>query len=171
MKKENKELARQRKAKELKKQKTMAIAKNLISVGLSLAAIALIFVLLFVKEVNSENNTDQAGATNGTTLPTTTATVYSNDKNREIKLGDKVNIDYVGSVDGVEFSGGNTRGNGADLIIGSHMYIDDFEEQLIGHKAGDEVDVEVTFPEVYKNNPDLAGKDALFKVTINGIYE
>ncbi|WP_455716045.1 trigger factor [Anaerosporobacter sp.] len=84
--------------------------------------------------------------------------------------GDEVNIDYVGTVDGVEFEGGNTQGNGSDLTIGSGDYIDDFEDQLIGHKAGDEVTVEVTFPEEYSQNPDLAGKDAVFQVTVNGIY-
>ena len=84
--------------------------------------------------------------------------------------GDTVNIDYVGSIDGVEFQGGNTNGSGADLVIGSHTYIDDFEEQLIGHHPGDSVDVTVTFPEDYGKD-ELNGKEALFKVTINGIYK
>lgn len=87
-----------------------------------------------------------------------------------IEDGDKVNIDYVGSVDGVEFSGGNTNGEGADLEIGSNSYIDDFEAQLIGHKIGDNVTVNATFPADY-DNADLAGKDAVFEVVINGIYE
>ncbi|MFV0342970.1 MAG: trigger factor [Anaerocolumna sp.] len=87
-----------------------------------------------------------------------------------IEDGDKVNIDYVGSVDGVEFDGGNTGGEGADLEIGSGSYIDDFEDQLIGHKIGDQVTVEATFPDDYTNNPDMAGKEAVFEVTINGIY-
>jgi trigger factor len=55
--------------------------------------------------------------------------------------------------------------------LGSGTFIDDFETQLIGHKAGDKVTVNVTFPDDYSNDPDLAGKDAVFKVTINGIYE
>lgn len=84
--------------------------------------------------------------------------------------GDKVNIDYVGSIDGVEFEGGNSGGTGYDLVIGSGSFIDDFEEQLIGHTPGEELTVEVTFPEEYPNNPDLAGKDASFAVTIHGIY-
>ena len=89
---------------------------------------------------------------------------------RLIEDGDTVNIDYVGSIDGVEFEGGNTKGNGADLVIGSHTYIDDFEEQLIGHHPGDSVDVTVTFPEDYGKD-ELNGKEALFKVTVNGIYK
>lgn len=95
----------------------------------------------------------------------------STETDAAIKDGDKVNIDYVGSVDGVEFSGGNTNGEGADLVIGSKSYIDDFEEQLIGHKIGDKVTVNVNFPDEYSNNPDLAGKEAVFEVEINGIYE
>ena len=73
-------------------------------------------------------------------------------------------------MDGVEFEGGNTNGMGADLTIGSHSYIDDFEEQLIGAHPGDTVEVNVTFPENY-GNEELNGKDAVFTVTVNGIYE
>lgn len=83
--------------------------------------------------------------------------------------GDKVNIDYVGTVDGEEFEGGNTNGSGTDLVIGSGTYVDDFEKQLIGHGVGDKVTVEVTFPADYKE-ATLAGKEAVFKVEINGIY-
>lgn len=84
--------------------------------------------------------------------------------------GSIVNIDYVGTVDGKEFEGGNTNEKGTDLTIGSGKYVDDFEDQLIGHKIGDEVTVNVTFPEDYESK-DLAGKDAEFKVKINGIYD
>ncbi len=90
---------------------------------------------------------------------------------RPVIDGDKVNIDYVGSVDGVEFEGGNTHGQGTDVTIGVTSYIDDFLEQLIGHEPGETINVEVTFPEVYPNNPDLAGKDAVFVTTINYIVE
>lgn len=83
--------------------------------------------------------------------------------------GDKVNIDYVGTMDGVEFEGGNSGGNGYDLTIGSGQFIEGFESQLIGHKVGDDVTVKVTFPEDY-GQADLAGKPAEFAVTIHGIY-
>jgi len=83
--------------------------------------------------------------------------------------GDKVNADYVGSIDGVEFEGGNTAGQGSDITIGAGKLIDDFEEQLIGHSIGDTVEVLVTFPDDY-SNAELAGKDAVFEVVINGIY-
>ena len=91
----------------------------------------------------------------------------STDENLEIADGDEVNIDYVGTVDGVEFEGGNSGGAGYDLTIGSGTFVDDFEQQLIGHKPGESVSVEVTFPEDYRE--EMAGKDAVFAVTINGI--
>ncbi len=92
-------------------------------------------------------------------------------KDRAVEDGDTVNIDYVGSVDGVEFEGGNTGGNGTTVTIGVTSYIDDFLEQLIGHKPGETFDVNVTFPDPYENNTDLSGKDAVFVTTINYIEE
>lgn len=87
-----------------------------------------------------------------------------------IQDGDSVNIDYVGYVDGEAFEGGDTKGSGTELTIGSGKYIDDFEEQLIGHAPGEKVTVEATFPENY-GNEELNGRDAVFDVTINGIYK
>ena len=84
--------------------------------------------------------------------------------------GDSVNIDYVGSIDGVEFDGGNTQGYGTTVTIGVTQYIDDFLEQLIGHMPGDTFDVNVTFPENY-GVENLNGKDAVFVTTINYIEE
>lgn len=95
---------------------------------------------------------------------------YTMDLDREVKKGDSINIDYVGSIGGVEFDGGSTQGNGTDIVVGQAGFIDDFEEQLCGHKAGDKFAINVTFPEDY-GNADVAGKDAVFQITINGIYE
>ncbi len=89
---------------------------------------------------------------------------------RAVADGDSVNIDYVGSVDGVEFDGGSTKGTGTDVVIGKTNYIDDFLQQLIGHKPGESFDVNVTFPEDY-GVENLNGKDAVFAVTINYITE
>ena len=75
-------------------------------------------------------------------------------------------IDYEGSIDGVPFDGG--KAENSPLELGSHSFIDTFEDQLVGHKAGEEVDVNVTFPEQY-HAADLAGKPALFKVKINDV--
>ena len=75
-------------------------------------------------------------------------------------------IDFEGFVDGVAFEGG--KGENHSLEIGSHTFIDTFEDQLVGKNVGDEVDVNVTFPEQYQA-ADLAGKPATFKVKINEI--
>ena len=85
---------------------------------------------------------------------------------RAAKLGDTVMIDYEGSVDGVPFEGG--KAENSPLELGSHSFIDTFEDQLVGHKAGEEVDVNVTFPEQY-HAAELAGQPALFKVKINDV--
>ena len=87
---------------------------------------------------------------------------------REIKKDDIANIDFVGSVYGVEFEGG--KGEDYPLTIGSGTFIPGFEDQLIGHKAGETVDVKVTFPENY-GAKDLAGKEALFVTTIKTVKE
>ncbi len=92
------------------------------------------------------------------------------DSSLEVKDGDTVSIDYVGTVDGEEFDGGNSNGSGYDLEIGSGSFVDDFEQQLIGSHPGDSVTVEVTFPEDY-NAEELQGKDAEFAVEVHGIYE
>lgn len=89
---------------------------------------------------------------------------------RAIVDGDTVNIDYVGSVDGVEFDGGSTGGAGTEVIIGETQYIDDFLAQLIGHTPGESFDIEVTFPEAY-GVETLNGKDAIFAITVNYIKE
>lgn len=92
----------------------------------------------------------------------------STDENLEIADGDVVNIDFDGTVDGTAFEGGSSEGAGYELTIGSGTFIGDFEEQLIGHRPGEEMTVEVTFPENYRN-AELAGKEASFAVTIHGI--
>ncbi len=90
---------------------------------------------------------------------------------RAAEMGDTVNIDYVGSVDGVEFEGGSTGGSGTTLQLTGTNYIDDFEQQIAGHTPGETFDVLVTFPDPYQNNPDLAGKEAKFVTTLNYIVE
>jgi len=87
-------------------------------------------------------------------------------EDRPVQDGDIATIDYEGFVDGVAFEGGKAEGHA--LTIGSHSFIDTFEEQLIGKNIGDEVEVNVTFPAEY-HAEELAGKPALFKVAIKGI--
>ena len=85
---------------------------------------------------------------------------------KAVENGDQTTIDFEGFVDGVAFEGG--KGDDYPLTIGSHAFIDTFEEQLIGKKVGEEVEVNVTFPEQYQAE-ELAGKPAMFKVTIKEI--
>lgn len=82
--------------------------------------------------------------------------------------GDTVVIDYVGTVDGEEFDGGSA--DNYSLELGSNSFIPGFEDQLVGHKTDEVVDVNVTFPDEYQSK-ELEGKDALFKVTIHEIKE
>lgn len=93
--------------------------------------------------------------------------VLSSDESLAVADGDEVNIDYTGSIDGVAFDGGTAEG--ADLVIGSGSFIDGFEEQLIGATVGSNFDINVTFPEDY-STAELAGQDAVFNITLNGIY-
>lgn len=86
--------------------------------------------------------------------------------NRGIKTGDTAVIDFEGFIDGVAFEGG--KGSKHELVIGSGQFIPGFEEQLIDAKTGDDIDVNVSFPEEY-GSADLAGKPALFKVKVNEI--
>ncbi len=87
-------------------------------------------------------------------------------EDRAVENGDIANIDFEGFKDGVAFEGG--KGEGYDLEIGSHSFIEGFEEQLIGMKAGDETEINVKFPEEY-HSEELKGQPATFKVKINEI--
>lgn len=80
--------------------------------------------------------------------------------------GDNVNIDFVGSIDGVEFEGGNSNGAGYDLTLGSGSMIPGFEDGIVGHKVGETFNIKATFPENYGKD-ELNGKEADFKITIN----
>ena len=92
------------------------------------------------------------------------------DTERVIAKGDSINMDYVGKIDGVEFEGGSTQGAGSDAVIGSGSFIPGFEDQIIGHKAGETFDITVTFPEDY-GNEELNGKEAVFTITVNHLYK
>ncbi|MBR4344450.1 MAG: trigger factor [Lachnospiraceae bacterium] len=87
-------------------------------------------------------------------------------EDRPVADGDIIKLDYEGSVDGVPFEGG--KAEDAELVIGSHTFIDNFEEQLIGMNIGDEKEINVTFPEEY-HAENLKGKPAVFKCKINAI--
>lgn len=88
---------------------------------------------------------------------------------RAAEEGDTLDIDFVGTVDGEEFEGGSY--SGYSLTLGSGTFIDGFEEGLIGAETGQTVTLNLQFPDPYRNNPDLAGKDVVFTVTVNSITE
>lgn len=189
MKKENRKLAQQRRAKEREKQEKIRKLKKFLAwfiPGIIILILVIVLVADAVRNSSSEDahesetteSTSDAEDTSSEDADSETVSQendtasagLSTDTSLTIADGDTVNIDYVGTIDGVEFDGGSTDGQGTDLVIGSGSYIDDFEEQLIGAHPGDTVDVNVTFPEDY-GVEDLNGQDALFEVTINGIYQ
>lgn len=117
-------------------------------------------------EANTVSDEDVADYINENIMVNYTETQEVTD--RAAADGDTVNIDYVGTVDGVEFDGGSAEGY--DLTLGSGTFIDGFEEQIVGHTPGESFDVTVTFPEDYRAT-DLAGKEAVFATTLNYISE
>lgn len=117
-------------------------------------------------EANTVTDADISDYINNNVLVNYTTTNQITD--RAAADGDSVNIDYVGTVDGVEFDGGSAEGY--DLTLGSGTFIDGFEDQIVGHTPGETFDVNVTFPEDYQAT-DLAGKDAVFATTLNYISE
>ena len=113
-----------------------------------------------VKEVTEDDITaeiDKVRQRNSRTIDVT---------DRAVQDRDLANIDYEGFCDGVAFDGG--KAEGYDLAIGSGSFIPGFEEQIIGHNIGEKFDITVKFPEEY-HSTDLAGKDAIFKISLNGI--
>lgn len=167
MKKENKKLAQEKRASERRRQEQLAKLKKALAYGIPTLAAAALVIGIALNSGNSTEASDTSSSQSSSTAQTGTS--YSIDTSLTIKEGDKINLDYVGTIDGVEFEGGNTYSSGTDLVIGSHTAIDDFEEQLIGRHPGDRVDVVVTFPEDY-GDEKLNGKQALFECIINGIY-
>ena len=177
MKKENRKMAQQRRAEERRKKEFRRKLSKVLAIGIPILVVIILVVVLVVysnknsdNTGSSDNTTASSSSDTGSTTDNGTENSYSTDTSLTVEDGDTVNIDYVGTVDGVEFDGGSTEGMGTDLVIGSGSYIDDFEEQLIGAHPGETVEVNVTFPDDYYST-DMAGKDAVFTVTINGIYE
>ena len=182
MKKENRKLAQQRRAQERKKQEKVRKLKKFLAWFIPGILILLLVIVLVADAVRNsgsedaqETETTESTSEDGSSEDSqesdaSGSSTLSTDTSLTVEDGDTVNIDYVGSVDGVEFDGGSTNGQGTDLTIGSGLYIDNFEEQLIGSHPGDTVEVNVTFPDDYSSE-DLQGQDALFEVTINGIYQ
>lgn len=171
MKKENRKMAQERRARERARKAHRARVKNILKIAVPILAIVILAAVIIWDALRSENDDSSSDTQQSENQQTEEQSeTYQTDTSLTVEDGDTVNIDYVGTVDGVEFEGGSTDGNGTDLVIGSGDYIDDFEDQLIGSHPGDTVEVQVTFPDDY-GNEKLNGKDAVFTVTVNGIYE
>lgn len=191
MKKENKKLAQERRAQERKKaEKKAAVVKQLKFWVPLVATVVVVVILVWAiatsgssSSTSDDSSTRESTSTESTSTDSTSSESTDTDSSEdssessldtteglEAKDGDKVNIDYTGYLDGEAFDGGSTDGAGADLELGSDTYIDGFEEGIVGHKVGETFDLNLTFPENYGNS-DLAGKDVVFTVTLNGIYQ
>lgn len=122
-------------------------------IAIIIAGISLLFLYRFITTLHRLDNQ---------TLNTDTSLTVAD--------GDYINIDFIGTADGVELKGGNTKGKGEKLLIGSGSYLDGFEEQLIGHHVGETLEVVITFPQDYVDE-ELRNKEAVYVTTINGIYQ
>ena len=214
MKKENKKLAQQIRAKEREAAARKAKLKKIIPAAVIGAVAVVLVVGIIVTAGNgggASADTEALQTVSSTSIVSTSEEAVSTssepksdidtpsesgvlqaNKDLVVKEGDLVDIDYVGKIDGVAFDGGDTKGagarlrigsgqyiagfedqiigQGARLRIGSGQYIAGFEDQIIGHKPGETFDVVVTFPEDY-GAAELAGKEAVFTTTLNGIYK
>ena len=159
MKKENRKMAQERRAAERQKQESRRKLKKALLIGIPSLAVLIRLIVIIANSVTSSTSSTEAETELGELLTDTTLTAED---------GDTVNIDFVGTIDGEEFDGGSAEG--ANVTIGSGSYVEGFEEQLIGAHPGDELTLDVTFPEDYQYT-DIAGKDAVINVTVNGIYE
>ncbi len=191
MKKENKKLAQERRAQERKKaQKKEKVVKQLKFWVPLVATVVVVVILVWAiatsgssSSTSDDSSTRESTSTESTSTDSTSSESTDTDSSQdstassldtteglEAKDGDTVNIDYTGYLDGEAFDGGSTDGAGADLELGSDTYIDGFEDGIVGHKVGETFDLNLTFPENYGNS-DLAGKEVVFTVTLNGIYQ
>lgn len=171
MKKENRQAARARRAAEreaaAKKEQMAGIIKWVGAAIVVMILIVALFVALFGKSSRVKNQTPDPAET--TEVQSSGEKTLDTTDGLEAKDGDLVNIDYIGYLDGEPFAGGDSMGNGADLLLGSHTYIDGFEEGIVGHKVGETFDLNLTFPENY-HSADLAGQEVVFTTILNGIY-
>ena len=190
MNKENKKIAQERRAQEREKQQKKNRRKEILANWGPIVIIGVAVVVLVVAIVTSGGSDadeveegSEIGFTyideNGNAMEVTDWTEVDEEEKEEeeneldttagtvVEDGDMVNIDYAGYLDGEAFEGGTAEDE--DVTVGAGEYIPGFEEGLIGHAVGESFDMPVTFPDGYSD--ELGGKEVVFKVTINGIYQ
>ena len=179
MNKQNKKIAQEKRRIEREKAEKKAKVVNLLKFWVPVVAVLIWAVA--TSGGSSSKGTDGTQAASQTTESQASETQSSDSQTEAATLntetdtvaenGDKVNIDYTGYMDGEKFEGGSTDGQGTDLVLGSGSYIDGFEDGVVGHKVGETFDLNLKFPDDYKANTELAGKDVTFEVTLNGVYK
>ena len=185
MNKQNKKIAQEKRRIEREKAEKKAKVVNLLKFWVPVVAVVVVVIVLIwavaTSGGSSSKSTDGTEAASQTTESQTSETQSSDSQTEAATLnteadtvaenGDKVNIDYTGYMGGEKFEGGSTDGQGTDLVLGSGSYIDGFEDGVVGHKVGETFDLNLKFPDNYKTNTELAGKDVTFEVTLNGVYK
>ena len=130
----------------------------------ALIMVAFAAIYGFYQKSKSNNTAEE-------TTQSTESVSYLTDPSLTIEDGDKVNIDFVGYVDGSETENGSTNGEGVDITVGNGKLMSEIEEQLIGHHPGENYTFDIVFGDDYNGDKDLIGKTATIEMTINGIYE
>ena len=181
MNKQNKKIAQEKRRIERERAEKKAKVVNLLKFWVPVVVVIVLIWAVATSGGSSSNGTDGTEAASQTTESQASETQSSDSQTEAATLntetdtvaenGDKVNIDYTGYMDGEKFEGGSTEGQGTDLVLGSGSYIDGFEEGVVGHKVGETFDLNLKFPDDYKVNTELAGKDVTFEVTLNGVYK
>lgn len=185
MNKQNKKIAQEKRRIEREKAEKKAKVVNLMKFWVPVVAVVVVVIVLIWAvatsggssskgaagtQAASQTTESQASETQSSDSQTKAATLNT-EPDTVAENGDKVNIDYTGYMDGEKFEGGSTDGQGTDLVLGSGSYIDGFEDGVVGHKVGETFDLNLKFPDDYKLNTELAGKDVTFEVTLNGVYK
>ena len=185
MNKQNKKIAQEKRRIEREKAEKKVKVVNQLKFWVPIVAVVVVVIVLIWAvatsggsssnstagtEAASQATESQASETQSSDSQTKAATLNT-EADTVAENGDKVNIDYTGYMDGEKFEGGSTEGQGTDLVLGSGSYIDGFEDGVVGHKVGETFDLNLKFPDDYKLNIELAGKDVTFEVTLNGVYK
>ena len=173
MNKQNKKIAQEKRRIEREKAEKKAKVVNLLKFWVPVVAVVVVVIVLIWavatsggssskgtddKQAASQTTESQASETQSSDSQTEAATLNT-EADTVAENGDKVNIDYTGYMDGEKF------------VLGSGSYIDGFEDGVVGHKVGETFDLNLKFPDDYKTNTELAGKDVMFEVTLNGVYK